>query len=269
MNSYQSTIPQQRQSGFSLIELMIAMTLSLMLLGAVIQVFLSSKVTSELSDDVSRIQENGRFSLEFLARDIRMAGYSDDPSHRETANILNTACKDFNPCTSNGAGTDSDRIAVTLNPQPDASGAETDCTGAAVSENDQIANVYFIETDAATGISSLMCRGFSVTNNDWIAAEQPLVDGIDNMQILYGIDVDPDDDKNLSQVQSFVDAASVTNWGAVRAVRVGLLTSAGTETGSADSKTRTYALLDAPQISLTDKHTRQIYTATLNIPNAY
>lgn len=260
-----------RQSGFSLIELMIAMTLSLMLLGAVIQVFLSSKLTSELSDDISRIQENGRFSLEFLSRDIRMAGYSAVESHRETANVFNDACKDFNPCTSNGAGTSSDRIALTLNPEADASGAETDCTGAAVNADDLIANVYFVETDEATGISSLMCRGFNITNNDWNAAQQPLVDGIDNMQILYGIHDNGGtaDGSNTSQVRRFVDAAAVTNWGNVRSVRLGLLASAGTETGSADSKARTYALLDAPQISITDKHTRQIYTATINIPNVY
>lgn len=248
---------------------MIAMTLSLMLLGAVIQVFLSSKITSDLSDDISRIQENGRFSLEFLARDVRMAGFSDIESHRQTPNILNFACKDFNPCTSDGTGTSSDRIAVTLNPQPDAFGVETDCTGAITGPSDQIANVYFVETDAATGISSLMCRGFNITLNDWNAEKQPLVDGIDNMQVLYGIHDGPPGGSDKSQVRRFVGANSVTNWGDVRAVRIGLLVSSGTEIGSADQEARTYALLNAPQISITDKHKRQIYTATMNIPNVY
>lgn len=259
------TYPAVKQSGFSLIELMIAMTLSLLLLGAVIQVFLSSRLTSELSNDVSRIQENGRFSLEFLARDIRMAGYSDDPRHRTTNNLLDTACDSFNPCTSNGVGTASDRIAVTLNPLPDVSGVETDCTGAAIGADDLIANVYYVETNNDTGINSLMCRGFNISTNTWNAVAQPLVDGIDNMQILYG--VDRDIDNNNSQVTRFVDAGAVADWAAVRAVRVGLLTSSGSETGSADEKSRSYSLLDAPQIDITDKHTRQIYTATFNITN--
>lgn len=256
------------QSGFSLVELMIAMTLSLMLLGAVIQVFLSSKLTSELSNDVSRVQENGRFSLEFLARDIRMAGYSNLPRHRSTPNILNTSCDSFNPCTSNGAGNNSDRIAVTLNPLPDATGAETDCTGANVNANDQIANVYYVSTDNATGISSLMCRGYNLTTNTWNASEQPLVDGIDNMQILYGID-STEDDRNLSQVNRFVDASSVSaaDWNSIRAVRLALLASSGTQNGAAEDKMRSYALLDAPQIDITDKHVRQVYTATINITN--
>ena len=61
--------------GFSLIELMVAMALSLLLLGGVIAIFMSTRASYESTDKLSRIQENGRFALDEIARDARSAGY--------------------------------------------------------------------------------------------------------------------------------------------------------------------------------------------------
>lgn len=62
--------------GFSLIELMIAMALSLVILGGAIAIFLSSRATYETTDRLSRIQDNGRFALDSIVRDLRSAGYA-------------------------------------------------------------------------------------------------------------------------------------------------------------------------------------------------
>lgn len=61
--------------GFTLIEMMIAMVISIFLLGGVIQIFLSSKQSYRVGEDASRLQENGRFAMDIMARDIRMAGF--------------------------------------------------------------------------------------------------------------------------------------------------------------------------------------------------
>lgn len=61
--------------GFSVVEIMVAMALSLLLLGGVIAIFASSRVSYETNDKISRIQENGRFALDQIVRDIRAAGY--------------------------------------------------------------------------------------------------------------------------------------------------------------------------------------------------
>lgn len=64
-----------RQAGLSLIELMIAITLSLLLILGVTQIFLSSKATYVSNQALSTIQESGRFAIDLLAKDIRNAGY--------------------------------------------------------------------------------------------------------------------------------------------------------------------------------------------------
>jgi type IV pilus assembly protein PilW len=81
------------QQGLSLIELMIAITLGLILLTGVMQVFISSKGVYSSQQALSRVQETGRLAMEFLARDIRMAGYMGcaDPATMTVTNTLNNS----------------------------------------------------------------------------------------------------------------------------------------------------------------------------------
>ncbi|MCQ4262305.1 pilus assembly protein PilW [Stutzerimonas stutzeri] len=72
------TAPCNRQMGLSLIELMVAMLISLILLGGVLQVFLSSKDMYRTNTAVARVQEAGRFATEFIAFDVRQAGYKGE-----------------------------------------------------------------------------------------------------------------------------------------------------------------------------------------------
>ena len=61
--------------GLSLIELMIALLIGSILMIGVVQVFAASRTAYQLSEGMSRVQENGRFALDYLQRDIRMAGH--------------------------------------------------------------------------------------------------------------------------------------------------------------------------------------------------
>jgi len=65
----------KRMQGLTLIETMVAITISLILLSGAITLFINNKVTYETNDNLSRLQENARFAIEFLIDDLRMAGY--------------------------------------------------------------------------------------------------------------------------------------------------------------------------------------------------
>ena len=64
-----------RQQGLSLVELMIASLLGLLLMGGVIQLFISSNTTYRVQEGLSRVQEAGRYAIDRMAYDLRMAGY--------------------------------------------------------------------------------------------------------------------------------------------------------------------------------------------------
>ena len=61
--------------GLSLVELLVALALGLVITLAVTQIFLSNKSVYSLQDAMARNQENGRFAVENISDDIRMAGY--------------------------------------------------------------------------------------------------------------------------------------------------------------------------------------------------
>ncbi|MDE2088439.1 MAG: PilW family protein [Gammaproteobacteria bacterium] len=63
------------QGGLTVVEIMVAVTISLILLAGVLQIFISSRGAYRLQQGLSRLQENGRFAMNFLVKDIRMAGY--------------------------------------------------------------------------------------------------------------------------------------------------------------------------------------------------
>lgn len=66
---------RQNQLGMTLIEILIAMLLGAFLLGGVLQIFSNTKQTYRMQEGLSRLQENGRFAMEFISQDLRMAGF--------------------------------------------------------------------------------------------------------------------------------------------------------------------------------------------------
>lgn len=64
----------EKQTGLSLVELMIALTLGLVLTLGVTQVFVGSNKTYRTTGAIAFLQENLRFSMSRISRDVRMAG---------------------------------------------------------------------------------------------------------------------------------------------------------------------------------------------------
>lgn len=76
MNSVQINQKLNRnQQGLTLVEVMVAMTIGLVLLGGVVTVMSSSQSTYRVNEAMARMQENARYAFQLLSRDIRMAGY--------------------------------------------------------------------------------------------------------------------------------------------------------------------------------------------------
>lgn len=75
---------RHKAAGLSLIELMIALLIGTLLVLGLVQVFAASRTAYQLSEGMARAQENGRFAMDYLQRDIRMAGHFgcvNDQSH--------------------------------------------------------------------------------------------------------------------------------------------------------------------------------------------
>jgi len=65
----------RKQLGFSLLELMIAMVIGLTLISGAITVFSGSRQSIDLNSALTDIQDNARFAMDSITRDLRMAGF--------------------------------------------------------------------------------------------------------------------------------------------------------------------------------------------------
>ena len=84
-----------RVRGLTLIEMMLAMVLSFVLLAGIIQIYISSKQSYRLMEGQSRIQENARYAMDLLQRDLRIAGYMGCVSNA-TPNVVANSPGDVN-----------------------------------------------------------------------------------------------------------------------------------------------------------------------------
>lgn len=64
-----------KQTGLSLVELMVSVAVGLILMVIIVQITVGSKDVYRSNDNQSRLQENGRYIIDEMSRDIRMAGY--------------------------------------------------------------------------------------------------------------------------------------------------------------------------------------------------
>lgn len=65
----------RKNDGFSLIEMMIAVTVGLMIIAALTSVIVSSGASARANERTSELQSNGRYALDVLKRDMQVAGY--------------------------------------------------------------------------------------------------------------------------------------------------------------------------------------------------
>jgi type IV pilus assembly protein PilW len=204
LSRYQRSAP----GGFSLIELMISLTLGLLVLGMVLTVYLSSMNAYLFQNGVLRVQENGRFAIDVLSRTMRMAGY-DEPVNGTTLiglPVKGTADAANAALTQTGIKVNTDIITVTY----EGGTGIRDCQGRATEVGIARTNQYAVRDDF-----NLVCLTDAAG-----AVELELAEGIEDMQVLYGVDPDEDGVAN-----HYVDAANVGagNWDRIASVEITLL----------------------------------------------
>lgn len=250
------------QRGLSLVELMVAMTIGLFLLGAVAVIYVNTSTTSRSSTSESQMNEDATLALEVLQQQIRLAGFSNVTTPAGTrlfpgravfgcdgalSNANNTA---FQSLACNAAGTGPDTLSVRyeatlLNSQPVKNALNVDepanCVNEGIAAWDASAegaatatplsladNRYYIANDATNNNTpTLFCRG---RTGAAFGAATALIPNIEDMQIQYAVTALPVAGQPIPhQVAGYVSAnnavlgATAANWSRVAAVRICLL----------------------------------------------
>ena len=225
-----------QQKGFTLIEIMIALVLGAFLIGGVIQLFVSTRQTFLMEDALSRLQENGRFAMEFIGREIRLADYRFCPSKPRMADAV--AGTDGNSATNPDAP---DSITVRWSSRTCADPLNTS----------NVTNQLSINT--ANGIKILL-RNANIASNQ-------LVEGVENMQVLYGVDTDG------NRIPNYYAPATGLNMAQVVSIRVSLLLSTIEDNIAASPLSYVFNNETVPVPVPSDRRLRRVFTTTFALRN--
>lgn len=191
------------QSGLTLIELMITMTLGMILMLAIGQIFMSSRFTHTSTTENARMQENARFALALLERELRMAGFK----RYESTGVFTGATPPI--AVSDGTGlNNSDEVTVRFYGSDGTTVGTADntvfnCIGESASLNQLVVDRFYVAT-GSNGEPSLFCASVRPSDTT-VTTTTELINGIESMQFLLGEDTGAD--KSVERYLGPADAA--------------------------------------------------------------
>ena len=92
MNKLRPSPSRSRQAGFTLVEMLVAITIGLVVVFGMTATFVNLKNTFKSQDSLGQLQDNERLALTFLTTAVNEAGYYPNPMAGST--ITNTSLTD-------------------------------------------------------------------------------------------------------------------------------------------------------------------------------
>lgn len=206
----------QKQQGFSIVELMIALALGSLITLAAVQLFSTNQRTFQLQQGLTDIQEQGRFALDYISRDLRLMGLRDpavigpDPGLLLADTTVNATVM---PASQDGGavGAGNDRLTFSFHAEE----GDVDCEGDVVPAGPPtlVANTYWV---GGPDNDQLFCAG----SIEPATVGLVLVEGVDSFQVQLGIDTTVDGVPAAGRYRRLNEVAATDQ---IVSVRIGLL----------------------------------------------
>ena len=297
------------QLGFSLVEMMIAMAISLLLIAGLLHAYLGTKEVYRAQEAAARLMENGSVAMELLSRSVRRGGYWDCSGWETSSlkNHLGTNQRGLHGINGASGAPDSlrtlqavDNTAIAVQANVTLPAAITVAidhglqAGSLLVLNDCIkGDVFQLQTVTSTTLtpSCSSCTESYTTNaslhtvNDALfyittgaggqpalfqnvnGAVQELVEGVEDMQIFYGEDMDGDGVVNRYVTPAVINGLCGGNpdcWLRVVNVRISLLLQTLDDDVTQQPQAYTF---NGETVTPTDNRLRRVFTATVSLRN--
>ena len=295
----------KKQTGFTLIELMIAMVIRSFVILGLFNLFINSYRNYHLQEAMSRIQDNARFATDILAANIRETGFAGCQNINRITPQSMIAGLTFTPATRISGDRDGISDSIQVQRAVDCDGSFTvnvagpaDVTNALVSacvpETDSIplmitdcvhAHIFNANDSEATfsggttyiGANSEVLRFESteysialLRSGVFIPSLYESVNGGPRQEVIRGVEnmriLYGLNTDGVEGVDGYAAATATASWEQVVAVRIGLLM-VSPEDNVLDEP-QTYIDLDGDEVTATDKRLRRVTTTTIVLRNA-
>jgi type IV pilus assembly protein PilW len=246
-----------RQDGFTLVEVLIVVAISIIVLAGIYSVFQAQQRAHLTNSQVVEMQQNMRAALFLMEREIRMAGYS--------------------PTMNADAGFDAARsgeLSITMDLNDD---------GLTTGANEDVSYGFSTAVDADRD-GDVDAGGAAAFGRNTGGGYQPVAENIERIGFAYAFDDDNDGELDTSggsviwaydadgdgELDTNTDTgaalASTVELNRIRAVRIWIL--ARSSRGISDyTDTRTYSVGDLPAYAPNDNFVRRLVTTTVKCRN--
>lgn len=294
MNKWRPGIGHRSNAGYTLIEIMVSLTIGAGLIGAVLMAVSGTGLTGRRQDSQAQLAEEGQVALNILTSQLRMAGFwvptSPMPALEPAQTMLrgcrngfsNVTAASFDALACNG-GTGNDAIAIRYDANEPGLISPADCLGADLEADKagMVDNRFYIST-SPSGNPALYCRG-----NGGSAGTTPqmLIDNVESLQLRYGIaavNTPPlgpvifDPPAYTQETVRYVRASDLTtactpiapaanSWCAVTSVRVCAIMR--TNDNAAEQSATPYIDCDGNNATVNDRRIRRALTTTVSLRN--
>ena len=228
----------RRQEGFTLIELMVAITIGLVVVLGMSASFVSMKRSFTSQSSMSQLQDNERLAMTILSTSVAEAGFFPNGANLNAVpalpiqNTSRTAALVASSDTIGGAmvagqylfgqvasGTTPESLSTAY---ASASGdGLLSCQGGLNTSSTatvSIRNTFWVDSATGTLMCSVMVNGGTTVAP--ASTQQPLISGVSGMTVLYGEDSDGDGNVDLYKTADKITTA--VEWGTVKNVQVTL-----------------------------------------------
>ena len=321
------------QRGISLVEILVALVISLFLLAGIVQVYTGNRATFSFTNALAEVQENGRFALDLMSQDLRLTSVwgciQFNPN--DTTNIndtlaaatvpgFDTAFHDFvdedNISGTNNTGLNGSDTLTVRGGKTGQANVESPFFAATSNQINEEADIHRVtaslpfngntqrqltfaanksqqfENDAVVielqTVNYFIAAGASgepaLFRQEFDNAAQELVEGVEELQILYGVDSDNDEFPNQYQTADVVahfnalarfvagvryaeapePADVVADFNDVVSVRISLLVRSVDDFVTEDPQTYTY---NGATVTAGDRRIRQSFSSTIALRN--
>ncbi|UPW19082.1 PilW family protein [Agarivorans sp. TSD2052] len=248
-----------KQTGFGLVELMIALVLSLLVVGGLYAALIGDQKSYEATRASHLLVNKNRMGMQTLRLYLQQAGFRDYNQLYQNTLLSNVPAADAfgftwaegqmlqgleNQASFSGAKANTDVISLRYFGAAAPNNSIFQCNGDELAENTQTTVTFFVSTS-----NQLVCRD---NTGDTVFDED-----IDNIQILYG-SLDDSDYK-------YFKASEVTDWLQINRVKMGILVTQEVSMSNL-SNSNSYELLDET-ITASDQMLRQAVSETVLLLN--
>jgi len=218
-----SRIGTRHLSGFTLIELMIAITVAIFLVGGLLMMVQSTRNTVTTQTQLAQLQDNERLVLTFMTEVIESTGYFPDP-HTYTAAQVMPVAPSFATAGQAVSGIYAGGVApgdtVSIRYGAGLNDDVFNCRGTknAVGPYDTFVNTFWINN--ANPNNPILTCTFSSGAVPLPGVQVPLVNGVQNLTVLYGVKKNPVDTGTCTDTYLNAGQMLAADWSNVCTIKI-------------------------------------------------